>query len=117
MGQNSIPEQVETYLRGFAPKELRIVRVHHVADALNLHKRMLQLILQESGTKFQTIKDKLIWKAFEDMIKNPELSIKEISRKLGYASQTILSRRCQKRYGMSPTQMRAKVLEKKKKTH
>ena len=78
-----------------------------VARELNVHVRTLHRRLREEGTSFQQIKDEVRRDVMLYYLQRTDLEFSQISEKLGFAEQSLLTRSCRRWFSMSPTQMRA----------
>jgi AraC-like DNA-binding protein len=112
----------ENYLSGIRPDlavadhvrevTLRLLVINQaslvsVARALALHPRALQRGLAESGTTFEQILDDVRrGQAWEMSAAGMQLS--QIATMLGYSEQSSYTRACQRWYGESPRQLRAR---------
>lgn len=78
-----------------------------VARELGLHLRTLHRRLRAEGTSFQQIKDEVRREALFYYVRHTRLDFARISERLGFAEQSVMTRSCNRWYGMSPTQLRA----------
>jgi AraC-like DNA-binding protein len=77
-----------------------------VAAELTLHPRTMSRRLAEEGTSFQKIKDKLRRDLLLYYLKHTAMTFGQISEKLGFAEQAVLTRYCQEVFSRSPTMVR-----------
>jgi AraC-like DNA-binding protein len=77
-----------------------------VAAELNLHLRTLHRRLRAEGTKFQQIKDEVRRDIMLYYLQQTDLEFSQISQRLGFAEQSVMSRRCNHWFCASPTQVR-----------
>lgn len=81
----------------------------HVAAELGLHPRTLHRRLKSEGTTFQDIKDEIRRDMLLYYLRETALDFAQISAKLGFAEQSVMTRRCQHWFGLSPTKVRAQA--------
>jgi AraC-like DNA-binding protein len=79
-----------------------------VAAELNLHPRTLHRRLRAEGTSFQQIKDEVRRDLALYYLQQTDLDIACISERLGFAEQSVMTRRCNRWFGASPTEARAR---------
>ena len=80
-----------------------------VARELNLQLRTLHRRLQAEGTTFQQIKDEVRRDTMRYYLERTELSLADISEKLGFAEQSILTRSSNRWFGMPPSEFRKRA--------
>ncbi|MBW8783406.1 MAG: AraC family transcriptional regulator [Novosphingobium sp.] len=80
-----------------------------VAAELGLHPRTLHRRLRAEGTSFQQVKDEVRRDAVLYYLESTDLDLAEVSEKLGFAEQSVLTRRCHRWFAAPPTQVRARV--------
>ncbi|MFT4025211.1 MAG: AraC family transcriptional regulator [Novosphingobium sp.] len=78
----------------------------HVAAELGLHARTLHRRLGDEGTSFQQIKDEVRRDVLRYYLGQTDLDLSTISEKLGFAEQSVLTRRCRRWFAATPTQVR-----------
>lgn len=79
----------------------------YVASELGLHARTLHRLLTREGTSFQQIKNQVRRDLLVHYLEGTNLSILEISARLGFAEQSATARFCRKALAASPTGRRA----------
>jgi AraC-like DNA-binding protein len=77
-----------------------------VAAELALHPRTLHRRLRAEGTSFQRVKDEVRQDMLAYYLQHTGIELGRISEKLGFAEQSVLTRRCRSWFGASPTQLR-----------
>lgn len=77
-----------------------------VARAMNLHVRTLRRRLNQEGSGFQEVKDEVRRDLMLYYLNQTTLDFCSISEKLGFAEQSIFSRRCRSWFGKSPRELR-----------
>lgn len=80
-----------------------------VAGELGLHMRTLHRRLKAEGTSFQALKDEVRREALLYYIRQTRLDFARISERLGFAEQSVMTRSCNRWFGMSPTRLRAQA--------
>lgn len=80
-----------------------------VARALNLHTRTLHRRLRSEGTSFQQIKDEVRRDLMFYYLVETDSDFAWISERLGFAEQSVMTRRCNRWFAMSPTRVRAQA--------
>ncbi|GAA0336371.1 AraC family transcriptional regulator [Sphingomonas oligophenolica] len=81
-----------------------------VASELNLHARTMHRRLKAEGTSFQRIKDEVRADIMLYYLQQTGLAFAEISERLGFAEQSVMTRSCHKWFAVSPTDLRAAAL-------
>lgn len=82
-----------------------------VARALGLHPRTLQRRLAAEGHPFERLLDDTRRDLLQDLLRlHPDLPLGRIAVMLGYGDQSALTRSCRRWFGVSPRQMRGRVL-------
>ena len=82
-----------------------------VAAALELHPRTLHRGLQREGTSFQRVKDRVRSDLLTHYLNHSNLSLSEISCRLGFSEQSAMTRFCRQWLGFSPRVWRRKMEE------
>ena len=77
-----------------------------VARAMNLHVRTMRRRLAQEGSSFQKVKDEVRRDLMLYYLNQTALDFCSISEKLGFAEQSIFSRRCRRWFGKSPRELR-----------
>ncbi len=80
--------------------------VERVADLLGLHQRVLQRRLVAEGVSFTELVDDVRRDTAERLLTETELPLGLVTRRLGYAEQSALSRACRRWFGTAPTAVR-----------
>ena len=78
-----------------------------IATALHLHPRTMHRRLNAEGTSFQQIKDEVRRDALLYYIRQTNLEFAEISERLGFAEQSVMTRTCNLWFSASPTKLRS----------
>lgn len=77
-----------------------------VAQQLNIHLRTLHRRLRAEGTSFQQVKDEVRRDVMLYYLQQTDLEFARISEKLGFAEQSVMTRRCNRWFSASPTRIR-----------
>lgn len=77
-----------------------------VAAELNMHLRTLHRRLDSEGTSFQQVKDEVRRDIMLYYLQQTDFECSRISQKLGFAEQSVMSRKCMNWLGASPTEVR-----------
>lgn len=77
-----------------------------VAAELKIHPRTLHRRLRAEGTSFQQVKDEARRDLVLYYLARTDLDVSAISEKLGFAEQSVLTRRCRKWFGAPPSVVR-----------
>jgi AraC-like DNA-binding protein len=78
-----------------------------VAEKLHLHPRTLHRRLAAEGTSFQKIRDEVRQDIMLYYLQQTDVGLAHISEKLGFAEQSVMSRRCNRWLSASPSQVRS----------
>lgn len=84
--------------------------VEYVATQMGMHPKALQRKLSAEQTNFAEIVDRVRRDTAEHCLRNPEITLSHLTRQLGYAEQSVLTRACQRWFGTTPTLYRAELL-------
>ncbi len=79
----------------------------HIAAAYGLHLRTMARRLAAEGTSFQQIKDQVRRDRLLYYVQQTGFDFTEISERLGFSEQAVMTRCCRKWFAMSPTALRA----------
>ena len=80
-----------------------------IAKMLAMHPRSLQRKLNEAGTSFEEIKDKLRQELFLQYLVDSKASMSQITLVLGFSEQSALSRACRNWFGRTPRELKNSV--------
>jgi AraC-like DNA-binding protein len=78
-----------------------------VAAELTLHPRTLHRRLRAEGASFRQIKDEVRRDLMLYYLQDTELDFARISDRLGFSEQSVMTRSCNRWFGVSPTRLRA----------
>lgn len=79
-----------------------------VARTLNLHPRTLRRRLRQEGASFRQILDQVRCDHLAYLLRHTQFDLTDISERLGFAEQSVLTRYCRRWLSLSPTQVRAR---------
>lgn len=80
--------------------------VGDVAAALHLSERTLKRRLQDEGTSFQALLDRIRQRDAQQLLANPALAIKQVAEAVGYSDPANFARAFAKWTGLSPREWR-----------
>ena len=83
---------------------------HHIASRLGFQERTLNRHLFKKGTSFEAIRDEVRRNLAYRYLARPDLSLSDIAGRLGYSELAVLSRCCQRWFGLAPSQLRQNLL-------
>jgi AraC-like DNA-binding protein len=107
-GVVSLPDQVKGEIRSRLPDGIPYVEC--IADALRLPRWTLQRRLSDYGLSFSDAIDQVRRELAERHIRQPDVSMLEMSELLGYSELSAFSRAFRRWFGVSPQKFRAKLL-------
>ncbi len=88
------------------------LRIELVATRVRLHPRALQRRLATEGTSYGALVDKVRRQTAERYLRDTDISLDHLTRLLGYAEQSVLTRSCRRWFGSSPSAYRRRIAEK-----
>ena len=120
---HGLREIVDSYLErsfrshqgSFSDRVRHAIRIHlsgpkanktDIANMLAMHPRSLQRKLDEEGTSFEQIRDKLRQQLLLQYLADSKASMSQIASVLGFSEQSALSRACKNRFGVTPRQLK-----------
>lgn len=102
-----LPERVCALL--LATEDGRYPRLQDVAASLCMSSRTLKRYLQEHDLSFQQLLDQVRRVEALSLLEQPELTLDDIARRLGYSSRSNFSRAFQGWVGQSPGSFRQRI--------
>ncbi len=81
----------------------RVPTFDQIAQSIGRSQRTLARNLAEAGTSYREIVDTVRMKMAREMLSNGDVSVREISAKLGYSDDTAFVRAFRRHFGLSPT--------------
>ena len=103
--EDSLEGQIERLIKARGQR-LDFPSIHYLADELGLSSQTLHRRLQASGSSYQKIKDNLRRTTAVKLLADPDLSIEDISEKVGFAEARSFTRAFRHWTGISPRQHR-----------
>lgn len=120
---HGLREIVDSYLErsfrshqgSFSDRVRHAIRIHlsgpkanktDIANMLAMHPRSLQRKLDEEGTSFEQIRDKLRQQLLLQYLADSKASMSQIASILGFSEQSVLSRACKNWFGVTPRQLK-----------
>jgi AraC-like DNA-binding protein len=101
---SSVAESVRTMVRQLLPTGM--VTLELIAAQLNLHPKALQRRLSAEKATFEVLVDAVRRDAAERYLRDTSITLSHLTRELGYAEQSVLSRSCRRWFGCGPSDYR-----------
>jgi AraC-like DNA-binding protein len=79
-----------------------------IARALNLHPRTLHRRLREEGASFRKILDEVRRDSLDYYLRHTSLELSDISERLGFSEQSVLTRFCRRWFAQTPSHVRSR---------
>ena len=98
---------VRTLVRQLLPSGT--VTLELIAEQLSLHPKALQRRLATDGITFAAIIDGVRRERAEHHLRDPRITLAHLSRELGYAEQSVLTRSCHRWFGSGPAAYRRQL--------
>ncbi len=102
-----LAQSVRTIVRQLLPTGAATLEV--IATQFNLHPKTLQRRLADEGTTFAGLVDEVRKEAAERYLSTTHISLSHLTRELGYAEQSVLTRSCQRWFGCGPAAYRRRL--------
>jgi len=83
-----------------------LCRIDFVAEKLKLHPRTLHRRLRDEGASFREIRDEVRRDMLGYYLRQTNLGFSDISERLGFSEQSVLTRYCRRWFGGPPTAVR-----------
>jgi AraC-like DNA-binding protein len=84
-------------------------RTEWIAEKLGVHLRTLHRRLHDEGTSFRKIRDEVRRDMTSYFLRQTDLDFSEVSERLGFSEQSVLTHFCHKWFSASPTQLRSQT--------
>jgi len=97
---SSAAQSVRTMVRQLLPTGM--VTLDFIAAQLNLHPKALQRRLSAEQTTFEALVDQVRRDAAEHYLRDTTITLSHLTRELGYAEQSVLTRSCRRWFGTGP---------------
>lgn len=91
---------VRTMVRQLLPTGT--VTLELIADQFNMHPRALQRRLTDEGAPFRELLDDVRRRTAEHYLRDTNMTLSHLTRELGYAEQSVLTRSCRRWFGAGP---------------
>jgi AraC-like DNA-binding protein len=101
-----LAQSVRTIIRQLLPTGATTLEV--IAAQFNLHPKMLQRRLADEGTALAALLDDVRKETAERYLGTTDMSLSHLTRELGYAEQSVLTRACQRWFGCGPAAFRTR---------
>jgi AraC-like DNA-binding protein len=101
---SSVAQSVRTMVRQLLPTGM--VTLQLIAAQLNLHPKALQRRLCAEQTTFEVVVDEVRRDATERYLRDTTITLSHLTRELGYAEQSVLTRSCRRWFGTGPAAYR-----------
>lgn len=105
--QTGMTDTVRTLIRQLLPTGTASLDL--IAAQINLHPKALHRRLAADGTTFAELVDSVRRDAAERYLRHTDISLTHLTRELGYAEQSVLSRSCRRWFGCGPSNYRKTV--------
>jgi AraC-like DNA-binding protein len=105
--QPGMTQSVRTMVRQLLPTGT--VSLELIAAQFDLHARALHRRLSAENTTFGELIDNVRRETAEHYLRDTDISLSHLTRELGYAEQSVLSRSCRRWFGCGPHSYRAAV--------
>jgi AraC-like DNA-binding protein len=105
--QPGMSESVRRMVRQLLPTGAASLEL--IAAQFDLHPRALHRRLRAERTTFAELIDSVRRETAEHFLRNTEMGLSHLTRELGYAEQSVLSRSCKRWFGCGPSAYRASL--------
>ena len=105
--QTRLTQSVRLIVRQLLPTGAATLEV--IAAQFNLHPKALQRRLADEEMTFAALLDQVRKEAAERYLRDTQMSLSHLSRELGYAEQSVLTRSCRRWFGSGPADYRRSV--------
>jgi AraC-like DNA-binding protein len=105
--ETGLAQSVRSIARQLLPTGVATLEV--IADQFNLHPKTLQRRLADEGTTFVALVDQVRREAAERYLRDTQISLSHLTREVGYAEQSVLTRSCQRWFGCGPAAYRKRL--------
>ena len=86
-----------------------VANLEVIADQFNLHPKTLQRRLADEGTTFAALVDQVRKEVAERYLRDTQISLSHLTREVGYAEQSVLTRSCRRWFGCGPAAYRTRL--------
>jgi AraC-like DNA-binding protein len=102
--ETGLAQSVRTIIRQLLPTG--VVTLEVIAAQFNLHPKALQRRLADEGASIAALVDNVRREMAERYLGTTDMSLSHLTRELGYAEQSVLTRACQRWFGYGPAAYR-----------
>jgi len=102
--ETGLAQSVRTIIRQLLPTGVATLEV--IAAQFNLHPKALQRRLADEGTTLAALVDDVRKGTAERYLRTTHMSLSHLTRELGYAEQSVLTRACGRWFGCGPAAYR-----------
>jgi AraC-like DNA-binding protein len=102
-----LAQSIPSIVRQLLPTGLATLDV--IADQFNLHPKTLQRRLAGEGITFAALVDQVRKEVAGRYLRDTQISLSQLTREIGYAEQSVLTRSCRRWFGCSPTDYRKRL--------
>jgi AraC-like DNA-binding protein len=102
--ETGLAQSVRTIIRQLLPTGVATLEV--IAAQFNLHPKALQRRLADEGTSIAALIDDVRREMAERYLGTTDMSLSHLTRELGYAEQSVLTRACGRWFGCGPATYR-----------
>ncbi|MCY1351078.1 HTH-type transcriptional regulator VirS [compost metagenome] len=103
-----LAQQVESLILRMLPTQR--CRLGLIAEQLGLHERVLQRRLAELGCGFDELLERARRSRAEVYLAERHMPMSQVAGLLGYSEQSVFNRACRRWYGMTPKEVRRRLL-------
>jgi len=105
--ETGLAQSVRTIVRQLLPTGAATMEV--IAAQFNLHPKTLQRRLADEGVTYAALVDDVRKEAAERYLRTTQISLSHLTRELGYAEQSVLTRSCRRWFGCGPAAYRKRL--------
>jgi AraC-like DNA-binding protein len=105
--ETGLAQSVRIIVRQLLPTGAATLEV--IAAQFNLHPKTLQRRLADEGVTFAALVDEVRKQAAERYLQTTQISLCHLTRELGYAEQSVLTRSCRRWFGCGPAAYRKRL--------
>jgi AraC-like DNA-binding protein len=105
--ETGLGQSVRIIVRQLLPTGAATMEV--IAAQFNMHPKTLQRRLADEGITFAALVDKVRKEAAERYLQSTQISLSHLTRELGYAEQSVLTRSCRQWFGCGPAAYRKRL--------
>ncbi|MEB3048603.1 AraC family transcriptional regulator [Mycolicibacter sp. MYC123] len=107
VGGPGLTPSIRSVVRQLLPTGATTLEV--IAEQFDLHTKTLQRRLADEGTTFAALVDQVRKEVAGRYLRDDTISLAHVTREIGYAEQSVLTRSCRRWFGCSPTDYRKQL--------